>query len=132
MDDRLRREEEVESWYSAFSRPPPMSSSLATVNVVTFFPEARLRISGSRAAARASTSVLAEAVCANGRSADFVRRRAALPWLRCLVSVHRGTACLSGNDDAQRPDPDEEDKERNDGEEDRCQAQHGDDHARRA
>ena len=25
-------------WYSAFSRPPPMNSLLATVNVVTFFP----------------------------------------------------------------------------------------------
>ena len=35
-------------WYSAFSLPPPMNSLLATVNVVTFLPEARLRISGSR------------------------------------------------------------------------------------
>src|SRR5688572_24553904 len=35
-------------WYSAFSRPPPMNSLLATVNVVTFLPDARLRISGSR------------------------------------------------------------------------------------
>ena len=34
--------------YSAFSRPPLRYSLLATVKVVTFFPLARLRISGSR------------------------------------------------------------------------------------
>ena len=43
-----RRSHVTTGWYSAFSFPCPMNSFVATVNVVTFLPLARLRISGSR------------------------------------------------------------------------------------
>jgi hypothetical protein len=38
----------ITEWYSAFSRPLPTYSLVATEKLVTCFPEASARISGSR------------------------------------------------------------------------------------
>ena len=85
-----RRSQVITAWYSAFSRPPPTYSFVATEKVATCFPEASARISGSRVSRPVKRTLftvrsLLAGPAAPGSGLSHGRRVEARRWRRARV-----------------------------------------------
>ena len=92
-----RRSHAITAWYSAFSRPLPTYSFVATEKVVTCLPEASARISGSRVSRPVKRTLftvrsLLAGPAAPGRGLSHGRRVEARRWRRAREDDRCGPA----------------------------------------